>query len=116
MGKNTYKTRKRPGLFTYLEQTLRFKDRFLHNFPERYIPRLLFFFVIGVFYVGNTHYHEKMVRKIDQLEQEVDALKVEYTTLNADYMFDSKRSEVAKRVAKLGLETAPYPPLKIKQE
>jgi len=64
--------------------------------------------------VGNTHYHERMVRRIGQLEQEVDALRVDYTTLQADYMFDSKQSEVAKRVAKMGLYEAPSPPSKIK--
>ena len=116
MHKNTYKSQRKQGLFTYLEHRLRFKDCPFQGLPGRYIPRLLFLFVIGVFYVGNTHYHEKMVRKIAQLEQETAALRVDYTTLQAGYMFDSKQSEVAKRVAQLGLYETPYPPLKIKPE
>ena len=71
-------------------------------------------FFIGIFYVGSTHYYERMLRKISQLEQEVDALRVDYTTLQADYMFDSKQSEVAKRVAHMGLYDSPCPPLKIR--
>lgn len=114
MDKNTYKSQKRRGLFTYLEHTIRFRDPFLYGLPGRYIPRLLFLFVIGIFYVGNTHYYEKMVRKIGQLEREVDTLRVDYTTLLADYAFDCKQSEVAKKVAPMGLYEAPYPPLKIK--
>ena len=64
--------------------------------------------------MGNTHYHEKIARRIGQLEREADALRVDYTTLQADYMFDSKQSEVAKRVAKMGLYETSAPPLKIK--
>jgi hypothetical protein len=114
MDKNTYKSQKRQGLFTYLEHTLRLNDFSFHGLPGRYIPRLLFLFLLGIFYVGNTHYHEKMVRKINQLEHEVGSLRVDYTTLKAGYMFDSKQSEVAKRVAKMGLYETPYPPLKVK--
>ena len=114
MDKNIYKSKKRKGLFTYLEHTIRFKDYSFSSLPGHYITRLLFIFLIGIIYVGNTHYYEKTVRKIRQLEREVDALRVDYTTLQADYMFDSKQSEVAKRVAPMGLYEAPYPPPKIK--
>jgi hypothetical protein len=116
MDKNTYKSQKRKGLFTYLEHTMRFKDASLHGLPGRYMPRLLFLLFMGIFYVGNTHYHEKLARKIGQLERTIDTLRVDYTTLQADYMFDRKQSEVAKRVAKLGLYETPYPPLKIKRK
>lgn len=114
MNKNTYKSQKKQGLFTYLERKLCFENFAVQGLPGRYIPRLLLTFCIGIFYVGNTHYHEKMVRKIGQLEQETAALRVDYTTLQADYMFDSKQSEIAHRVAKMGLYEAPHPPLKIK--
>ena len=114
MDHNTYKSQKPKGLFAYLERAIRFRDPALHGFPERYMPRLLFLFLIGISYVGNTHYYERMVRKLGQLEQEVDALKVDYTTLKADYMFDSKQSEIARKAAKMGLYETPYPPLKIK--
>jgi Bacteriodetes cell division protein (FtsL-like) len=116
MDKNIYKSQKRKGLFTYLEHTMRFKDASLHGLPGRYMPRLLFLLLMGIFYVGNTHYHERLARKISQLERTVDALRVDYTTLQADYMFDSKQSEIAKRVAKLGLYETPHPPLKMKRK
>ena len=114
MDKNIYKSRKKKGLFTYLEHTIRFKEFSFHGLPGRYIPRLLFLFFISILYVGNTHYHEKIARRIGQLEREADALRVDYTTLQADYMFDSKQSEVAKRVAKMGLYETSDPPSKIK--
>ena len=114
MNGNIYKSKRPKGLFAYLEHATRFKDHSLYGLPERYITRLLFVFLVGIIYVGNTHYYEKTVRKIRQLEQEVDALRVDYTNQQADYMFDSKQSEIARRVAPMGLYEAPYPPLKIK--
>ena len=101
-------------MFTYIENRLRSQYSSLPGLPGRYIPRLLFLFFMGILYVGNTHYYEKMERSIEQLEQEVDTLRVDYTTLQADYAFDCKQSEVAKRVAKMGLCETPYPPLKVK--
>jgi Bacteriodetes cell division protein (FtsL-like) len=116
MDRNTYKSSKRRGLFTYLEDKLRAQYSSLPSLPGHYIPRLLFLFFMGIFYVGNTHYYEKMVRSIERLEQEVDTLRVDYTTLQADYAFDCKQSEVAEKVAKMGLCETPYPPLKIKSK
>ena len=113
MEKNTYKSQKRRGLFTYLERTTRLERFSLHGLSGRHLLQLFFIFSLGILYVGNTHYHEKMVRQINELEREVGALRVDYTILQAGYMFDSKQSEVAKRVAKLGLSDATHPPYKI---
>lgn len=114
MSKNTYKSQKKRGLFTYLEDNASLNDTSFQGLPGRYMPRLLFLFMLGIFYVGNTHYHEKMARKIARLEQETAELRVDYTTLQAGYMFDSKQSEVAKRAVHMGLVEAPHPPFKIK--
>jgi phage shock protein A len=69
--------------------------------------------VLGIFYIGNSHYADKTIRKIDKLEQEVEDLRADYTTLKSEYMFASKQSEVAKRVKKLGLVESQEPPFKI---
>lgn len=116
MDENTYKSPKKRGVFTYLEHNMRSQHASFPVLSGHYIPRLLFLFFMGIFYVGNTHYYEKMVRNIGQLEREVDILRVDYTTLQADYAFDRKQSEVAKRVANMGLCEAPHPPLKIKSK
>jgi hypothetical protein len=114
MQKNTYKTTKKRGLFTYLERTLPFQSLFVDGFPVRYMPFILLMLVLGLIYVGNSHYHEKMVRQINFLEQEVGALRVDFTALKASYMLDSKQSAVAERVASLGLYEANKPPFKVK--
>jgi hypothetical protein len=116
MGKNTYKSKKKRGVFAYLEHTINLEENSFYGLQGRYVPRLLFLLLMGIVYVGNTHHYEKTARKVSQLEREVDALRVDYTTLQADYAFDRKQSEVARRVAKKGLHETPYPPLKIKSK
>lgn len=53
------------------------------------------------------------MRQIDRLEDEVEDLRADVTTLEANYMFSSKQSEVAKKVKQLGLEESKEPPAKI---
>jgi phage shock protein A len=66
-----------------------------------------------MFYIGNSHYAERMIRRMNQLEREVEDLRANYTTLKASYMYESKQSQVAKRARKLGLEESATPPYKI---
>ncbi len=86
------------------------------GFPVKYLPKIVFAVLLGVVYVWNTHYAERTVRKIDKLETEVEDLRADVTTLEADYMYSSKQSEVAKKVKALGLEESKEPPYKIVAE
>jgi hypothetical protein len=54
-----------------------------------------------------------MVRKIEKAQQELEDLRADVTTLEAEYMLSSMQSEVAKRVAAQGLEELNQPPIKI---
>jgi hypothetical protein len=81
--------------------------------PVRYIPQVLFISMMGIIYIGNSHYTEKTIRKIARMQVEVEELRADYTSLKADYMFESKQSEVAKKVIELGLEESIKPPFKI---
>lgn len=83
------------------------------NFPVRYLPKVVFAVLIGVIYVWNSHYAERKVREINKLETEVEDLRADVTTLEADYMFSSKQSEVARKVKVIGLEESKEPPYKI---
>lgn len=116
MVENSYKikeeTEKGRSFFSFLEElkiTMLFED----GLPVQYIPHAIFLAFVGVFYIGNTHYAERTIRKIEILEVEVEELRADYTSLKADYMFSSKQSEVAKKVKELGLEESMVPPNKI---
>ena len=119
MSENTYKSKKKDNarqgsgsIFSFLDKKLG-GDKDSDGLPVQYLPYILFFVVLGIFYIGNSHYADKTIRKIDKLEQEVEDLRADYTTLKSEYMFASKQSEVAKQVKKLGLEESEEPPFKI---
>jgi hypothetical protein len=101
------------GVFAGLERRLRLEDYFEGGFPVKYLPKILFVMVLGLVYISNTHYGEKTVRKINNLQAEVEDLRADYTTLKADLMFASKQSEVAKKVRDLNLKESLKPPFKV---
>jgi hypothetical protein len=101
------------SLFSKMDRMLKVDTSFDSGLPVRFVPYILYFTCLGLFYIGNNHYAEKTIRKISSLEEEVEDLRANYTTLKAGYMFESKQSEVAKRVRKFGLEESATPPHKI---
>ena len=118
MAENNFKTkengnRKDKGFFGWLSRLIKRDSVLEANFPVKYLPKVAFAVLIGVIYVWNSHYAERKVREINNLENEVEDLRADVTTLEADYMFNSKQSEVAKKVKVIGLEESKEPPYKI---
>jgi hypothetical protein len=101
------------GIFSAIERKLRLETYFEEGFPVHYLPKIFFVMVLGLIYIGNTHYAEKTVREINRIQVEVEDLRADYTTLKADLMFGSKQSEVAKKVKPLGLKESLTPPYKV---
>ena len=117
MSSNTYKVNKghaeKTSLFSLIGNKLKLDYLFENGLPTKYIPHTLFLTAIGIFYIGNNHWAEKTIRKIDKMQIEVEELRSDYTSLKADYMFASKQSEVARKVKEIGLEESYTPPNKI---
>lgn len=101
------------GFFSGIEKKLKLESYFEEGFPVQYLPKILFVMALAIFYIGNTHYAEKTVRKINVLQTEVEDLRADYTTLKSDLMFASKQSEVARRVKAFGLKESLQPPYKV---
>ncbi len=101
------------GLFSFFERRLRLESYFEEGFPVQHVPKLVFVMLLGLFYIGNTHYVDKTVRRINELQSEVEDLRADYTTTKADLMFSSKQSEVARKVSQFGLKESLKPPYKI---
>ena len=112
---NTYKIRdeQQRSLFTRLEEAIKVERIFEDGLPVKFLPHVLFIAALGIFYIGNSHYAEKTIRKINRLEAEVEDLRADYTTLKADLMLAGKQSEVAKKVKDQGLKESLKPPYKI---
>ncbi|MEP2667710.1 MAG: FtsL-like putative cell division protein [Cyclobacteriaceae bacterium] len=106
---------KGPGssIFSGLEKHVKLETYFEEGFPVKYLPKILFVLMLSLIYIGNTHYSEKTIRKINKTHTEVEDIRADYTTLKADLMFASKQSEVARRVKPLGLKESIKPPYKI---
>lgn len=101
------------SIFTALEKKLRLESYFESGFPVQYVPKILFVLALGLIYIGNTHYAEKTVRRINNMQAEVEDLRADYTTMKAELMFSSKQSEVAQKVKAFGLKESIIPPYKI---
>jgi cell division protein FtsL len=102
-----------PAIFSGIEHRLKLENYFEEGFPVKYLPKILFIMMLGLLYISNTHHAEKTVRRIDQVQSEVEDLRADYTTLKSDLMFASKQSEVARKVKSMGLIESLNPPTKV---
>lgn len=100
-------------MFEVLERWLKVEDLSIGQASSNYLPQVLFLMALGILYIGNGHYAENTIREINEAQKQVQDLRADYHTLKADYMFDSKQSEVASKVKKSGLRESSEPPLKI---
>lgn len=120
MSENKFKAKSHAGalpggfsVFALIEKHLKLEGYFEAGFPVHYLPKVLFVLVLGLIYIGNTHYAEQTVRRIEAVQVEVEDLRADYTTLKADLMFSSKQSEVARKVRPFGLKESLTPPFKV---
>jgi hypothetical protein len=101
------------SLFSLLDRITSMDGLFREGLPVHYLPHLLFVMLLTLIYIGNTHYGNRMSRSIQKLKQETEDLRADYTTLKSDYMEASKQSEVARKVAAIGLVESSSPPFRI---
>lgn len=116
MQSNIYKSnaKKHRGLFSYIEQKIPLTQIFADGLPAHYLPIILYGFLLGLIYVGNTHYYERKARQVVILEKKIEPLRVEFISLKSAYMLTRKQSSVASRVAPMGIIEAKEPPYVIK--
>ncbi len=74
------------------------------------MPFFLLVALLGIVYIANAHYHLQLERTIDKKETELKELGWEYMTVKSNVMYESKQSEVAKKVEVLGLKPLTEPP------
>jgi cell division protein FtsL len=77
------------------------------------LPFVFFLGFLATIYIANGHYAERRIREILTLQKEVKDMKREYNSLKSEIMFNSRYSEISKRVKDVGLER-PKEPYKIK--
>jgi hypothetical protein len=70
---------------------------------REFIPFLLYLSLWAVAFIANQHYANKTARKIDELRRETKDLRADYLTVKKDLMYHTKKSQIARKVAPLGL-------------
>jgi cell division protein FtsL len=79
-----------------------------------YVPFALFLGLLAILYIANGHYADDTIRKTARARSELKQLQYEYKTLQAELMYRSKESELARAVEPLGLKRLTEPPVVIK--
>lgn len=122
MAKNTFRTpkavarqKRKKRLTAWVNDVIGLDRLFGENnaWPIRNIDRILWVTFLLIIYIGLTHNAERLVRRTQRTRTEVDELRAQYTTLQADFMKSGKQSELIKRMAPLGLTDSQTPPKKL---
>lgn len=77
------------------------------------IPFVLYLAVLVLMYIANTYNTERMYKQIERTKTELKELRYRYITARSELMFQSKLSELNKRVKQVGLKETLIPPYKI---
>ena len=110
---NQPKVGSRKTIFNWIEEKLNVTGILGEGVPIQLVPPVGFLALLALVYIYSNHRAESMIRKIEKAQQEVDDLRADVTTLEAEYMQSSMQSEVAKRAALLDIYELNQPPVKI---
>ncbi|WP_194776538.1 FtsL-like putative cell division protein [Pararhodonellum marinum] len=100
--------------FVWIEEKLKVSELLGEGIPVNLVPPFLYAACLALMYIWSNHRAENTIRKIEKVQQEVEDLRADVTTLEAEYMLSSKQSEVARKIEPLGLFEIDQPPIKIK--
>lgn len=78
-----------------------------------FLPFIFFLTFLGILYIGNGYYAEKIARDLHKTGNAVKELRSEYITIKSDLNFKSKQSQVAQATEPLGIIESTTPPTKI---
>jgi uncharacterized protein YybS (DUF2232 family) len=122
MGNNKFKKKIRPvskgrkslfNPFAFMEEKLNISGLLGDSVPVKLVPPFLYAAFLAMIYIWSNHKAENTIRKINIVQSEVEDLRADVTTLEAAYMYAGKQSEVAKKIAPLGIVEIENPPQKI---
>lgn len=77
------------------------------------LPYVLFLTGLAMVYISNNYYAQRKIREMNRIETEMKELRFEYRSTNSYLMFESKQSEVARKLEGTGIEESTEPPKKL---
>ena len=78
-----------------------------------FLPFIFFLTFMGILYIANGYYAEKVVRDLNKAGNDVKELRSEYITIKSDLNYKSKQSQVARATESIGVFESTIPPTKI---
>jgi hypothetical protein len=79
----------------------------------RNMPYLLFLAFLAIFYIGNSYYAEKNIRKIEQRQKDMRELRYKYVDTKSLLLQKRRASKVASSLKEKGIKEPMVPPKKI---
>ena len=98
MAKKETNGKTRPGVSSFLRGTILTDERITRHFPF-----IIFLAFLGLVLITNRYRSEKVIRKVEALQDTVDDLRSQSITNSAKLMHMSKPSEVLTKVKQAGL-------------
>jgi cell division protein FtsL len=90
-----------------------FKKPELHFNAIKLVPLLLFLTLLGVLYIANNYNYLQHSGELQQVERDIEKLRIEYGTLNYEYINAGKREEIERRTEGMGLQLNQQAPVVI---
>ena len=78
-----------------------------------FLPFIFFMTFMGILYIANGYYAEKVVRDLHKTGNDVKELRSEYITIKSDLNYKSKQSQVAQATESIKIYESTIPPTKI---
>lgn len=94
----------------------RFDFTFDDQTAIRFVPFFFFLTFLGLIYISNTYYADRLSRKITVLEKEVNKLRVDYGSRKYEFVNLSKYNEIANKVKGIGLIENKQPVVRIEMK
>ncbi|MFC0184584.1 hypothetical protein SAMN04515674_10776 [Pseudarcicella hirudinis] len=110
---NTSNFRSNKGIFAFFDRVFNMDKILGGEFPVHQMRYILWGTFLIVIYIGSSLNAESLIHQIDKTKVELEEIRADYTTQDADFMKAGKQSEIIKRVAPMGLEENKTPPTKI---
>ena len=74
------------------------------------LPFIFYLSGLALFLIFNAYYAEKKAREVDQLQQEMTAMRIRYVQTKSEYMYLTNRSEIFRRLRSRGFIEPNEPP------
>lgn len=97
--------------------------KFIHNLkssfeehgllPAKSVKKVAWMLVLIMIYIFFQHNIETLIVRMEKAEIRMKETRAAYITNKAGYMFESKHSEISKKMSAIGMDTNIEPPIKI---